>query len=322
MRTIRLLAYDNANLLDITGPAQVFASASQYAMRLGERDAPSYGVEIVSLAGGTVRTSADVVIETARALVSPVDTFLVAGGFGAESAQGEKALLDYIRAEAPMARRAGSVCTGAFVLAATGLLDGRRATTHWAWRDAFTAAFPKVSLEPDAVYVEDGKYWTSAGVLAGVDMAMAMVERDLGLKMADYTARALVAESRRARGEPQISARLDAQAIEGARIRRLMEWIANNPGEDLSAVALAGRACMSIRSLQRHFAAEARETPAAFVERTRVESARRLLVTSDAKLDAVAAQAGFTSLSAMQRAFLRVIGLPPSQYRQRMAAHS
>lgn len=320
MRTVRILTYDQANLLDVAGPAQVFASASQYAVRLGQSPAPVYDIAVVTREGGLSPSSASVTLDTARASLAPVDTFIVAGGFGADAARGDGALIDFIRRQAGLSRRTGSVCTGAFLLAEAGLLDGRRATTHWAWCEEFARDFPKVTVDADAVYTEDGPVWTSAGVLAGVDMSMAMIERDLGARMAQYTARALVAVSRRSSGEPQISARLAAQEVDGARIRRLMEWIMDNPSADLSTQALAGRACLSVRSLQRHFSAEAGETPAVFVERARVEFARRLLATTDMKLDAVAVRSGFASVSTMQRAFARLLGQPPGRFRSTLAA--
>jgi transcriptional regulator GlxA family with amidase domain len=319
MRTIRILAYPGANLLDISGPAQVFASASHYAIANGYADQPSYDVSIVSLAGGPIATTAGVALETAKAKPEPVDTLLVAGGFGAETVMHDEALMKWIRSQALLARRTGSICTGAFLLAKAGLLKGRKATTHWNHCAEFARLFPDVTINADALYVEDRKVWTSAGVLAGVDLALAMVERDMGQLVANVTARALVAAAHRAQGEPQISPQLIAQQSEAGRIRRLMEWIAANPAKDLSPAALAKRAALSKRSLHRHFQSEVGQTPAEFVERSRVAAARRLLTRTDRGVEQIADAVGFGSLSTMRRAFIRVVGVTPAQFRRGLA---
>ncbi len=318
MRAIRILAYPGANLLDVTGPAQVFASASHYAMEMGETAAPSYAVSVVSLAGGAIITSAGVVLVTDKASLKAVDTFLVAGGFGSDAATADAKLVKFVRDQSRMAGRTGSVCTGAFLLAQAGLLNGRKATTHWNYCARLAREYPKLKLKADAVYTEDAKVWTSAGVLAGVDLALAMVERDLGRAVADYTARTLVAPTRRSLGESQISPQLVAQEAEIGRIRKLMEWIAGHPAEDLSPPALAKRAALSKRSLHRHFQSEARMTPAAFVETARVAAARRLLAKTTKATEQVARAAGFGTLATMRRAFVRVLGVTPVQFRREL----
>ncbi len=322
MLKLRFLVFPNANLLDIAGPLQCFMSASQYAERLGKRSGPSYSVELVSLKGGAVRTSADATLETQPARPEDVDTFLISGGYGVDQARAHGDLIEYVRAQAARSRRTGSICTGAFILAQAGLLDGRQATTHWNWRQALAKEFPRIILAPDAVFVEDAPIWTSAGVLAGVDMALAMIEQDIGHGMASYTARALVAPQRRAPGAPQIGAQLQAQELELGRIRELMEWIAENPRADLSTSALAERACLSVRSLHRHFAHQTGVTPAAFVEDARIEAASRALTGTDMPLERVRAASGFRSLSAMKRAFARKYGVSPTQYRRGFAGAS
>jgi transcriptional regulator GlxA family with amidase domain len=316
MRTIRILAYPGANLLDVTGPAQVFASASHYAMEMGVAPAPSYAVSVVSLTGGAVITSAGVVLSTDKANLKTVDTFLVAGGFGSDAATADARLVKFVRDQSRLAGRTGSVCTGAFLLAQAGLLNGRKATTHWNYCARLSREFPKIKLKADVVYTEDVKVWTSAGVLAGVDLALAMVERDLGRSVAAYTARALVAPARRGLGESQISPQLIAQEAEIGRIRTLMEWIAAHPAEDLSPAALAKRAALSKRSLHRHFQTEAHMTPAAFVESARVAAARRLLAKTTKAAEQVARSAGFGTLATMRRAFMRVLGVTPAQFRR------
>lgn len=264
-------------------------------------------------------TSAGVAIHTALLEPKPVDTFLVAGGHGVDACRADDATLELIRRQAAVAKRVGSICTGALLLAQAGLLHGRKATTHWAYCDKLAREFPSVRVVSDAVFVIDEPVWTSAGVLAGVDMAMAMVERDLGRRMADYTARALVAPRRRVVGEPQISPQLSAEETEVRRIRQLMEWIAAHPGEDLSTTALADRVALSTRSLYRYFQHEVGQTPAAFVERVRVAAAQRLLMKTDHALERVARQSGFTSMVALRRAFVRMLGVTPKRYRQDLA---
>lgn len=318
MKAVCILAYPGANLLDVAAPAQVFASASHYALELGVTASPAYAVSVVSLTGGPVVSSSGVVLTTAAGKPDPVDTFLVAGGFGSDAAISDAALIAFVRRQSRLARRTGSICTGAFLLARAGILNGRKATTHWNYCARLAREFPKVRVRPDAVYTEDGKIWTSAGVLAGVDLALALVERDLGRMTADYTARALVAPARRSLGEPQISPRLIAQEAETGRIRDLMEWIADNPAADLSPAALARRAALSTRSLHRHFQSEAHMTPAAFVEAARVAAARRLLAKTGKAGEQVARAAGFGTLATMRRAFVRVLGQTPARYRREL----
>jgi transcriptional regulator GlxA family with amidase domain len=210
-----------------------------------------------------------------------------------------------------------SVCSGAFVLAAAGLLDGRRATTHWGWCDTLAESFPDVTVEPDCIFVRDGNVWTSAGVTAGIDLALAMVEEDAGREVALAIARRLVVFLKRPGGQSQFSAQLAGQLAEREPLVELQAWIADHLDADLSVERLAEMATMSVRNFSRTFAAEVGITPARFVERARVEGARRLLEESTASVDEVAARCGFGTAETMRRTFLRALRVSPSDYRRR-----
>ena len=311
-----MLIYPEANLLDIAGPLQVFASASHHAMASGVSIGPAYKVEIVSLEDGGIPTSAQISLTAPRAEPGVADTFLVAGGTGAIAAAGRTDLLDWVRHQASLSRRTGSVCTGAFVLAAAGLLDGRSATTHWDYCEHMTRSYPGVIVHRGIVFVRDDDIWTSAGVLAGVDMALAMVEADLGARLTGLLARQLVVTRRRPSDTPQISTALTAQDSEMRRLRRLLDWMLDNPDADLSLPALADRAHMSIRNLQRRFRLDVGKAPSRFVETLRLENARRLLQTTDMSLDRVAQRSGFANAGAMRRVFRRCLDRTPSSFRR------
>lgn len=314
MHSIRLLAYPGVALLDVAAPLQAFRTASQYQAD----DAPRYAISLVSALGGPVDTSIGSSLDTSPFEPAPVDTFLLPGGadVAIDAVRRNAALLQRIRDQADISVRVGAMGPGALILAEAGLLRGRRIATHWTDSSRWTS-FQGVQFVADAFTV-DGKYWTSGGMLSGADLALAMVERDLGRAIADKTARHLVAEIRRSPGEPQLSPRLEAHDPERNRIRKLMQWIVENPDADLSTEALAQRANLSVRSLHRHFAAETGGTPARFVERARVQSALRQLARTDASLDAIAAGSGFGSRTTMQRVFARVLHVTPSQYRRRL----
>ena len=213
-----------------------------------------------------------------------------------------------------------SVCTGAFLLAEAGMLDGCRATTHWASCDELARRHPEVEVETDPIFVRDGNVITSAGVTAGMDLALSLVEEDLGREVALETARWLVLFLKRPGGQAQFSAQLAAQMADREPLRELQQWLPDNLGEDLSIPALARRACMSERNFARAFRAETGMTPAAYVEAARVERARRELETTDLPVDAVAARCGFGTVETMRRAFGRRMGVNPAAYRERFAA--
>lgn len=310
---IAILAFPDAQVLDITGPLQVFASANDVEGMAGRR--PLYEVPVVA-AMPEIRTSSGLVL-TAQPLPPPgsLDTLLIAGGRGVEAACGDAALLAWIRAQAAVCRRVVSVCSGAFLLAEAGLLDGRRAVTHWRRVAQFRARYPAVRLEADPIFVRDGKLWTSAGITAGIDLALALVEQDHGNSLALAVARQLVVFLKRPGGQAQFSASLDMQAGDD-RIRALHGWIADHLTADLSVAALAERAGMSERSLIRHHRQATGHSPARTVEMLRVEAARRLLEQGMA-VKRVAARCGFGSEETLRRAFLRLVGVTPQDYGER-----
>jgi transcriptional regulator GlxA family with amidase domain len=309
VRSIVILSFPDVQSLDVAGPAEVFAAASD-----------DYRVEVVAPAAGVVRARSGLTLWADRALKDvrgPLDTLVVAGGEGTPAVMADAAVLAAVRRLAPKCTRVASVCSGAFVLAAAGLLDGRRATTHWGWCDTLADAFPTVTVEPDRIFVRDGNVWTSAGVTAGIDLALAMVEEDLGREVALAVARRLVVFLKRPGGQSQFSAQLAGQLAERQPLGELQAWVADHLDDDLSVERLAERAAMSTRNFSRTFRREVGATPARFVERARVEGARRLLEESTASVDEVATRCGFGTAETMRRTFLRSLHVTPTDYRQR-----
>lgn len=318
-RRILLLAFPGVQVLDVTGPLEVFALANRLAKPPGER----YALSIVAPEAGHVATSSGL------ALVAPLgiaraggrlDTLIVAGGLGTRPAERDPRLVPWIRRTARRARRVASVCSGAFLLAEAGLLDGRRATTHWGLCDALQRAFPAVRVERDPIFVRDGHVFTSAGITAGIDLALELLEQDLGRDLALAVARWLVVFLRRPGGQSQFSVQLAAQVAERDGLRDAQAWIADHLDADLSVAALARRAGMSPRNFARAFRREIGVTPAAYVEAQRVEAARRLLETTGRGVSGVADACGFGRVETMHRAFRRVLRIAPGQYRRHFRA--
>jgi transcriptional regulator GlxA family with amidase domain len=312
VREVVIVAFPEVQALDVAGPAEVFAQAGGYGVRVA---AP----RVEPLATGSGYAIAPEVA-LANVDLDRVDTLVVAGGEGTRAAVADEVLVAWLAAAAPRVRRVAAVCTGAFLLARAGLLDGRRATTHWAWCDELARRFPAVVVEPDPIFVADGPFRTSAGVTAGMDLALSLVEEDLGPRAALRVARELVLFVRRPGGQSQFSAGLAAQAAENAPLRELQAWISDHLDEDLSVPALARRAHMAERSFARAYARETGRTPAVHVELLRVERARMLLETTPAGVEAVAARCGFGTVETMRRAFARRLGVAPAAYRSRFAA--
>ncbi|VTR94547.1 family transcriptional regulator : Transcriptional regulator containing an amidase domain and an AraC-type DNA-binding HTH domain OS=Singulisphaera acidiphila (strain ATCC BAA-1392 / DSM 18658 / VKM B-2454 / MOB10) GN=Sinac_4113 PE=4 SV=1: DUF4066: HTH_18 [Gemmata massiliana] len=313
-RKLVILAFPQAKLLDVTGPCEVFADANRAVGR------SAYTIELVSNAAGPIETSSGVQLMAHRGFTGmrgPIDTLLVSGGPGIDRAMREAALLRWLARCATRTRRVGSICTGAFLLAAAGLLDGRRATTHWAFCDRLVQKFPRVRVEPDPIFVRDGNVYTSAGVTAGMDLALAFVEEDLGRDVALSVARNLVLFVRRQGGQSQFSTSLELQAADREPLRDLQAWAVEHLADDLSVEALAERAHMSTRNFSRVFRRETGYTPARFVERLRVEGARRRLEESTAGLEQIARECGFGCADSMRRSFLRLLRVAPSDYRAR-----
>ena len=279
-----------------------------------------YRVELVAARREPVRATSGLTLVPDRPLAGcrgPLDTLVVAGGGGVEDAERDEQLVAWVARAASRSRRVASVCTGAFLLARAGLLDGRRATTHWAACDHLARRYPAVSVDPDPIFVADGPVYTSAGVTAGMDLALALVEADLGRRVALEVARWLVVFVRRPGGQSQFSAHLRAQLADREPLRELQGWIADNLESDLSVPALAARAHMSPRNFARAFRRETGMTPAAYVESIRVEQARVRLETTGARLEAVARQCGFGTVETMRRAFHRRLRVGPGDYRTR-----
>lgn len=318
-RRVVFVTYPRITALDLVGPHEVFTAAAEIARRT-DRDSDAYAVVVAAATAGPIRTTRGPAIVADRALDSvrgAIDTLVVVGGEGAEDAAGDPKLVDWVARAATRSRRVTSVCSGAFVLAAAGLLDGRRATTHWAACDRLARAYPLVTVEPDPIFVEDGNVWTSAGVTAGMDLALALVEADLGREVALLTARHLVLFVQRSGGQAQFSAQLGAQLAERDPLRELQISIAEHPDGDYRVERLASRVAMSPRHFARVFRAEVGCPPAVYVERARVEVARRLLETTGLSVDGVARAAGFGTVETMRRAFSRRVGASPSEYRDR-----
>lgn len=313
-RHVVLVVFDDVQLLDLAGPADVFDAADRGA------DGGAYELTIAATRGGTVRAGNGVRIAVDRPLAQidgPIDTLLVCGGWGTETAGADDELLGQVARLAGMARRTTSVCTGSFVLAEAGLLAGRSATTHWSACRVLAERHPDVNVEPDRIYVRDGDVATSAGVTAGMDLALALVEEDHGARAAQLVARWLVLAAQRPGGQSQFSERLEHAVPTGSPVRALVDAIVAQPADDHSVPALAERAAVSERHLARLFTEHVQTTPGRFVERVRVEAARDLLERSAMPVDAVAAHVGFGSAETLRRAFLRVLDVTPSSYRAR-----
>jgi transcriptional regulator GlxA family with amidase domain len=317
MRRVTILALADTQSLDVLGPVEVFDAATRVVAGRGEQG--GYVVDVVTPGGGGVALSNGLRLSAAPlpSRRAAIDTIMVAGGSGARYVRADGDAVAWLRDAAPRARRVTSVCTGAFALATAGLLDGRRATTHWAWCAALARECAQVVVDPDPIYVRDGDVWTSAGVTAGMDLALALVEDDLGRETALEVARWLVLFLKRPGGQSQFSAGLAAQAAAAREpLRDVQDWIAARLDGDLSVPVLAARACLSERHFARAFRAETGMTPAAYVEALRVERARALLEDGQA-VEAAARAAGFASAEVMRRVFHRRLGVGPSAYRER-----
>jgi len=320
-RTIVFLAAPSTQILDVAGPFQVFVRAAD----LFVHDYPSrkrpYNVVLASTTHReAVTTNCGLLLtgtETYRSLLGPIDTLLVAGGTGIEDAAHDEQLLAWLRTTAHRVRRIGSICTGAFLLAAAGLLDGKRATTHWKWAADLAKRSRLTSVDPDPIYIRDGNTYTTAGVTAGMDLALALVEEDMGAPMALRVARELVLYLRRAGGQSQFSTPLSLQASDRKQIEEVRLWALEHLEEDLTVERLAAKAGMSPRNFARVFLQDTGTTPARFVEGLRVDAARRRLEESRDKLDKIAADCGFGSITTLRRSFLRVLRVPPADYRSR-----
>jgi len=313
-----MLTYEQCQVLDVTGPLEALEKAN---ISLGR---PVYDIQIIAPLAGTVQTSGVVQIASARAIIDiddaelrQLDTLMIAGGVGVIEAMHDPAILEFVRLAAKFARRVVSVCSGSFLLAEAGLLNDRRATTHWDSLNEMAVRYPRIEVDEDAIYVRDGKFWTSAGVTAGIDLTLALIEDDLGSKIALQVARKLVVYMMRPGGQAQFSAQLKFQRSEDRQVRALTEWIDSHPAENLSVVELASRCAMSERNFTRRFTSELGISPARFVEQSRLQYARRQLEETDFPLQKIADSCGFKSVEVMRRLFNRKLNVSPGDYRKR-----
>jgi transcriptional regulator GlxA family with amidase domain len=320
-KTIVFLAARDTQILDVAGPFQVFVRAAEIFVREHPTQKAPYQVLLASSTRRkSVSTNCGLILtgtDTFRSLRGPIDTLLVAGGSGVEQAGQDKELLLWLRRTAARVRRIGSVCTGAFLLASAGLLEGKRAATHWKWAAELADRFKTTIVDPDPIYIRDGNTYTTAGVTAGMDLALALVEEDLGAPVALKVARELVLYLRRASGQSQFSTALALQTSDRKQIEEVRSWVLDNLTQDLQVAKLAAKARMSPRNFPRVFEKDTGTTPARFVERSRVEAARRRLEESHDKLEKIAVDCGLGSVQGLRRSFRRVLHVPPSDYRHR-----
>jgi transcriptional regulator GlxA family with amidase domain len=317
-----ILLYPGVQSLDVTGPLEVFAGAhlALAAARPGE---PGYEVSTVAASMDPLRTSSGLTITPDQTLPrsgEPIDTLIVPGGSGRRQAGADAELIDWIARAARGARRVASVCTGSFLLAQAGLLDGRRVTTHWAYAAQLARLHPQVDVDPDPIFIQDGSLWTSAGVTAGMDLALAMVEQDHDRDLALEIARHLVLFLRRPGNQSQFSATLMAQEPQREPLREIQRAVLEDVAGDHSIEAMAARAHMSPRHFARAFRAETGVTPARYVERIRLEAARRRLEETSEPVQGIALSCGFGTAETMRRVFLRLLAVGPAEYRRRFHA--
>ena len=309
-RTVLVLLFDGVQSLDVTGPLEVFAGAEKHTPG-------TYRIRTASLDGGPVRTSSGLILVPDESLGDAPDahTLVVPGGEGTRSPAPQ--LTAWLRENGPRAERLVSICTGAILLAGAGLLDGRRATTHWSYCDKLAREHPAVEVDPDSVYVRDGHVFTSAGVTTGIDLALALVEEDLGRDTALTIARHLVVFLRRPGNQAQFSVQLAAQTAQREPLRDVQQWITEHPADDLTVESLAGRARLSPRHFARAFRAETGMTPGRYVDRVRLEHARRLLEDTGDGVEEISRASGYGTPEAMRRAFVKALGTAPAEYRRR-----
>ena len=315
-RRLEILAFPEVQLLDVAGPLQVFAAANDQASK--PHTFSPYRIRVVAPDGVQIHASSGLAFATEPLPdpAEPLDTLIVAGGQGVMQAAEDARLVDWLRARAGVARRTASVCTGAFLLAATGLLDRRRAVTHWEYCDLLSRRHPAVTVEPDPIFVHDGPMWSSAGVTAGIDLSLALVEEDLGRAIALGVARYLVMFLKRPGGQAQFSAALSLQSTDD-HFAGLHDWLTEHLAEDLPLKRLAAQARMSERTFLRRYHAATGLTPARAIERLRVEAARQLLAETRLSAKRIAARCGFGSEETMRRSFVRLQGVSPQDYRAR-----
>jgi len=320
-RRLAILATPTAHSLEISGPFEVFSMAERKLREAGRERPAGYAVELVSATDDlTIKSSSGLAVLAHRSwrdIDYEIDTFLVAGGLDVWTGAGHADLLRWIRERPTTARRFGSICTGAFVLAEAGLLSGKRVTTHWSFCHRLQQDYPDVIVESEPIFVQDGSLYTSAGVTSGIDLALSLVEEDFGMDIALRIARALVLFLRRPAGQKQFSTTLAVQGSSRAPLRELPVYILEHLQEPLTVEDLAAHVSMSLRNFSRVFVEEFGLTPATFVEKLRIETAKQLVEDGSRSFEAIVTQCGFGSIETLRRAFIRDFGLTPSQLRKR-----
>jgi transcriptional regulator GlxA family with amidase domain len=319
-RRVSLLAASSMHLTTLAGPVDVFVRASAALLRSGARKTPAYEIQLLTPGEAPLMTPAGIGLVGGRPWmesVEPVDTLLVFAGAQIKDSKVDAELLAWLREQTGRVRRVASVCAGAFVLAAAGILDGKQATTHWELAVALAERYPNISVDGDRIFTKDGNVWTSAGVSAGIDLALAMVEEDFGHALALDIARGMVVFLRRSGGQKQFSTQLAAQRAEHQPIRELVAWISENLDGDLSVPALARRAAMSERNFSRVFTQQVNETPARFVARLRMEAAQSKLIESVGSVEAIASAVGLGDGETLRRHLRSEAGMSPFAYRTR-----
>lgn len=318
IRNIGIVAYPGVQILDITGPMEVFSFANFGLKELRLSNEEVYPIRIIAEKTGPITTMSGVqiVADTSFSeLNNRIDTLVVPGGSNIDEIMENKPLVDWVRSMPPHVRRLVSVCTGAFILAEGGLLDGRQATTHWRFCDRLAREYPEVSVNPDKIFVRNDFIATSGGITSGIDLTLALIEEDWGRELALSVARYLVVFLKRPGGQSQFSMYLTNEAVDRHDIRELQSWIVENPAEDLRIDAMAQRVSMSPRNFSRIFLAETGITAAKYVERVRIDAARYYLVNTTMPIAQVMEKSGFKDSETMRRAFIRNLGVNPQNYR-------
>ncbi|AOI90612.1 AraC family transcriptional regulator [Burkholderia pseudomultivorans] len=316
--TVDIVIYPGFKALEAIGPLSVFSYANVHLEQRG-LDA-GYDVRLAAPQSGEVRSDTGVSLHASKALnpLAVPHTALIVGARQIEQAvDATPQIVDWVKAAAPRMQRTAALCTGAFFVAAAGLLDGKRATTHWASARSLQERYPAVRVDPDSIFIREGALWTSAGVTAGIDLALALVEEDFGAAVSLDVARDLVVYLKRPGGQSQFSAHLASQTTSHPGIRDLQDWLLANLATRVGAAEMAARLSMSVRNFNRCFQRETGMTPSAFIERARVEAARRMLEQGDLPAKTIAADTGFGQYEAMRKAFQKLLGITPVAYRER-----
>ena len=322
VRRIGFLVYPECEILDVCGPFDAFHWADHWLRRFGRTNESSYECILLAAAPGPVRTMGGIEIAATHSysnIGDALDTLVVVGGINADLlCEDDPSLVEWVRAMAPRVRRVVSICTGAFILAAAGLLNHRRVTTHWMYSELLATTYPSIQVDSSLIFARDGNIYTSGGITAGIDLALALVEEDLGREITLAVARTMVVFPHRPGGQSQFSAYLDVREVKNRPdIGELQAWMLGHPGSDLSVPALADRMAMSPRNFSRLFRTETGETPAQFAERARADAARCKLEQTVLPIETIATECGFGNAERMRRTFQRLFDTSPVDYRAR-----